>query len=128
MPAGEAFTVEQRRTVERAIDNAQRLSGFAFSVFVGPVEGDPRAYAEAVHARLPDPATSVLVLVDPTQRALEIVTGSVARRDLEDAAAALAALSMQTAFAAGDLAGGLAAGINQLGESARRPPSLHTGT
>jgi hypothetical protein len=33
---------------------------------------------------------------------------------------------MQTAFAAGDLAGGIVRGVNQLGDHARQPDTLHT--
>ena len=38
----------------------------------------------------------------------------------------LAVLSMQSAFAAGDLVGGITAGVLQLAEHARRPTMLHT--
>jgi uncharacterized membrane protein YgcG len=69
----------------------------------------------------------VLVLVDPAARIVEIVTGADARRDLDDAEVKLAALSMQTAFAAGDLVGGITGGVLQLAEHARRPTLLHGG-
>ena len=126
MPAGEAFTPDQRRGIDKAIQAAKDFSGYDFSVYVGAVEGEPRPYAFGLHSRLPDPANSVLVLVDPSARGLEIVTGSRVRRDLDDAEAALVALSMQQAFAAGDLSGGISAGVYQLGEHARRATSLHT--
>lgn len=126
MPAGEAFTPDQRRSIEKAVRAAQEASGYAFSVYVGVVHGEPRAFARGLHGRLSDPDNSVLVLVDPGGRALEIVTGAQVRRNLEDAEAALVALSMQQSFAAGDLAGGIASGVYQLGDHAHRPISLHT--
>lgn len=126
MPAGEAFTPDQRRGIDKAIRAAKDVSGYDFSVYVGAVEGEPRPYARRLHSRLPDPANSVLLLVDPSARALEIVTGAGVRRDLDDAEAALVALSMQQSFAAGDLSGGISAGVYQLAEHARRPKSLHT--
>jgi len=67
----------------------------------------------------------VLVLVDPSARIVEIVTGVEVRRHLEDFEVSLAALSMQTAFAAGDLVGGITRGVMQLAEHARRPRMLH---
>ncbi len=126
MPAGEAFTVDQRRAIDKAIDYAHYISGLAFSVFVGAADGDPRGRAVRLLTSLPDPGGSVVVLVDPAARAVEIVTGAAAQGTLSDAACGLAALSMQTTFAAGDLSGGLVAGLQQLGEHARRPSSLHT--
>jgi uncharacterized membrane protein YgcG len=66
-----------------------------------------------------------VVVVDPTQRRLEIVTGSIAARNLDDRACMLATASMTSAFAAGDLSGGIASGIVLLGEQARHPRSLH---
>lgn len=126
MPAGEAFTPEQRRSIDKAIQAARDVSGYHFSVYVGASQGEPRAFAQQLHRQLANPAASVLVLVDPAARALEIVTGGDVRRDLDDAEAALVALSMQQSFAAGDLSGGITSGIYQLGEHARRPTSLHT--
>ena len=68
----------------KAVHNAEALSGLKFSVFVGVAEEDARAYAERLHGALEDPAHSVLVLCDPEFHALEIVTGSEARRWLDD--------------------------------------------
>jgi uncharacterized membrane protein YgcG len=126
--AGEAFTSNQREEVARAIRNADTVSGFSFSVFVGASDGETRPFAYRLHAALADPPDSVLLLVDPAARRLEIITGSEVARTLDDADAGLAALSMQTAFAAGDLVGGICTGVQQLGERARRPRSLHTDT
>lgn len=128
MPAGEAFTSDQRRGIDRARVAAGEVSGLAFHVFVGPSGSDPRAAARTMHSALPEAADAVLVLVDPPGRALEIVTGARAHRILDDSSCALVALAMQSAFAAGDLAGGLTHGLHQLGDHARRPQSLHTTT
>ena len=126
MPAGEAFTPDQRRVIEKAIRTAEDATGYAFSVYVGAAEGDPRLFARHLHRQLDDPASSVLVFVDPVARALETVTRSRVRREIGDAAAGRVALSMQQSFAAGELAGGLISGIYQIGEHGRRPTSLHT--
>lgn len=128
MPAGDAFTALQRQEIAKAVADAERVSGRTFSVHVGPSEGDPRAYAERLHAALPDPARSILIHVDPAGHVLEIVTGSHVRRSLTNHQAALAAITMQSAFATGDLARGLMAGLYQLAPLAKPEASLHTDT
>jgi uncharacterized membrane protein YgcG len=125
VPAGDSFTPSQREWIKRAVHNAETASGLTFSVFVGVSEEDSRAYAERLHRSLTDPDHSILVMCDPEFRRLEIVTGKDARRVLSDLECRLAAAAMQTSFAGGDIVGGLAAGIQQLGEAARQPRTLH---
>lgn len=125
MGGGEAFTASQRHQIDKAIRDAEQMSRYEFSVYVGASEGETRPFAERLHAALAAPERSVLVLVDPAARIVEVVTGSEARRDLDDAEVKLAVLSMQSAFAAGDLVGGIVAGVHQLAEHARRPTLKH---
>lgn len=126
MPAGEAFTDRQREEVERAVRLAEKESGLPFSVYVGPLGAQPRERAQRLHAALgPATAAAVLVAVDPGARCLEIVTGSEAKRQLDDYACGLGALAMTTQFGAGDLAGGIVNGIRTLAEHARTPRVLH---
>ncbi|MGH3371478.1 MAG: DUF5130 family protein, partial [Nocardioidaceae bacterium] len=84
MPAGDAFTARERHDVDRAIRQAEMVCRYEFSVFVGSSEGETRPFAERLHATLTAPERSVLVMVDPSARILEIVTGAEVRRDLED--------------------------------------------
>jgi uncharacterized membrane protein YgcG len=128
VPAGDAFTPDQLYDIERAVRNAEEASGLHFSVYVGGADSETRPFAIELLNELDDPDRSVLVYVDPAGRRLEIVTGSAARRQLSDAAAGLAALTMQTSFAAGDLTGGLVTGVQQLGSHAQQPPLLHANT
>lgn len=107
---------------------AHSASGLRYSVYVGETAGDTRAHARRLHAALDRAAETVLVAVDPAAKRLEIVTGSEARTRLDDRACALAGLSMSSAFAAGDLAGGLAGGLQMLADHARRPRTLHLDT
>lgn len=125
VPAGDAFTARERHDVDRAIRQAEMVCRYEFSVFVGSSEGETRPFAERLHATLTAPERSVLVMVDPSARILEIVTGAEVRRDLEDGEVHLAALTMQTAFAAGDLVGGITRGLLMLAEHARKPRMLH---
>jgi uncharacterized membrane protein YgcG len=122
---GDAFSSFQRQEIDRAIRDAETSSRLEFSVFVGRAEGEPREFAERLHATLVAPDRSVLVLVDPDARLLEVVTGAEAHRVLDDAEVRLAVLTMQSAFAEGDLVGGITHGVQQLAEHARRPTTRH---
>jgi uncharacterized protein DUF5130 len=101
--AGEPFTAAQRHEIDRAIRDAETLCRYEFSVFVGRSEGETRPFAERLHATLVAPERSVLVLVDPAAKLLEIVTGTEARR----------------------VVGGIVQGVQQLAEHARRPQVRH---
>lgn len=125
VPAGEAFSARQRDDIVRAINLARAEAGLEVSVYVGALEGAPRARAERLHAALPDAPNRVLIAVDPGARRLELVTGSALTTVVDDRAAGLAAVAMTSGFAAGDLAGGVINGIRTLSEHARRPRILH---
>ena len=123
MPSGdnEPFSDSQVREISRACAQASAESGLHYSVYVGGVDGDIRDHAERLHAALgPNASSAVLVLVAPQDRQLEIVTGKESSRRLSDRACALAALSMTTAFAGGDLVGGVVTGLRMLSEASGR--------
>jgi hypothetical protein len=122
--AGE-FSSSERHEIDRAIRAAEQASRYEFSVYVGHAEGEPKAFAKRLHASLVAPPRSVLILVEPAARALEVVTGVEVRRNLSDPEVELAVLAMQSDFAAGDLAGGLKRGICMLADHARAPETLH---
>lgn len=122
VPSGDAFTDDQVRDIERIIDLANAETGLNLSVFIGGADGDIRDAAEAKHKSFGAQAdATVLILVSPGDRLLEIVTGAAAARRLTDRACALAALSMTTSFAAGDLVGGILTGVRMLAEAAGKP-------
>jgi hypothetical protein len=123
--AGE-FSSAERFAIDEAIRRAEQLSRCEFSVFVGRADGDPRTFATQLHNSLVAPARSIMIMVDPAARALEIVTGGYVRRTLRDAEVDLAALEMRTRFAEGDLVGGLKRGIEMLADHARAPQTLHS--
>jgi hypothetical protein len=126
--SGEGFSSDQRYEIDRAIRAAETVSRYEFSVYVGAADGEAGPFAQRLHAALVAPARSVLIMVDPAGRLLEIVTGSVVRRDLPDDAVRLAAVAMQSAFSQGDLVGGIRRGLAQLAEAARKPATLHASS
>ena len=126
MPAGDGFSPAQRQRIDRAIREAETVCRYEFSVYVGAAEGEPRAFAERLHSALVAPDRSVLLMVDPARRTLEVVTGAEARRELEDPEVALAVAEMQTHFVHDDLCAGIVRGIGMLAEHARKPPTLHS--
>lgn len=127
MPASSPVSAEQRASIEAALAAAERASGLRFAVHVGPLEGG-RATAERLHAAGPEPARTVLVAVDPGARSIEIVTGAEAAWRVSDRTCGLAALTMGSCFAAGDLVRGLCDGVRLLGDHARSPEVQHLDT
>lgn len=110
----------EQAALDATIRAAEQLCRAEISVFVGPSEGDdPRAFATSLHNTLVLPSRSILIMVDPPRRAVEVVTGGEIRRHLTDAEAALAVEEMTRSFADGDLAGGLTRGIRLLADHAR---------
>lgn len=128
-PVGQVASGElssrDRAELDRAIRDAEQTSRFEFSVFRGATEGDPRQFARRLHATLSTPERSVLVVVDPTSRVIEVVTGLEVRRNLTDPEVELAVLAMQTAFSQGDHVGGIKRGLALLADYARAPKTLH---
>ena len=126
MAAGELLSESDRLALDKAIRLAEQACRFEFSVYVGPAEGDDtRAWATRLHNRLVAPARSVLILVDPSRRAIEVVTGGDVRRHLTDAEVELAVLSMSSECADGKLLAGLQRGVAMLADHARPQNTLH---
>lgn len=125
MGAGDPFSAADRAALDAAIRKAEQLSRAEFSVFLGKAEGDPHAFATRLHNSLVAPARSILIMVDPSVRAIEVVTGAHVRRNLSDSEVKLAVVAMQTAFAVGDLVGGLRRGVSMLADHARSQNTLH---
>lgn len=116
------FTAKQLERLDEAITMASRETGIYFTVYVGTLYGDTRAYAERLHPHLgQNAANGVLLAVDPAQRTLEIVTGVESVKRLPDRSCALAALSMTAAFGSGDLVGGIVNGLRMLSDQAGHP-------
>lgn len=118
MPAGDFFSNAERLAIDTTIRKSEQLSRFEFSVYVGDAEGDERAFATRLHNTLVAPARSILILVDPGARVLEIVTGAEVRRKVSDTEIELTATAMQGEFAEGRLAEGIRTGITRIADHA----------
>ncbi|MDO9457131.1 DUF5130 family protein [Nocardioides sp.] len=127
MPAGEHLSASDRAALDLTIRKAEQLCRSEFSVFVGKSVGEPRPFAVDLHRSLVAPDRSILVMVDPTARAVEVVTGTDVRRTLDDARVELAVATMVSSFRDGDLVGGLRRGVQQLAEHAKPQNTLHAG-
>ena len=119
------LTPRQQERIEHAVSLCRSENGLDVSVLVGdldlPDTGEFRSAAERLHAALGSrSAAAVLLVVAPGQRRVEVVTGPVVRRRVPDRVAALAVLSMTTAFGGGDLTGGVIDALRQVADSAGR--------
>lgn len=129
MAAGEGLPPRDQERIATAIDRARAENGLDISVLVGDLQlddlGQFRAGAERLHAALGErSSTAVLLVVAPGQRRVEVVTGPGIRRRVPDRVAALAVLSMTTAFTGGDLSGGIVDAVRQIADAAGRRPAL----
>ena len=103
----------------QAVHQAEVHTGLQICVYLGPGGQDPRRHAEqlfvdrGLHER-----PAVLVLVAPDARQVEVVTAADARDRVTDVDAQGVVTVMTEHFAAGDLIGGLLAGIATIAEAA----------
>lgn len=116
--SGDYFNNAERLAIDTTIRKSEQLCRFEFSVFVGDTDGAARPFATRLHNTLVAPTKSILILVDPTSRVLEIVTGAAVRRRVSDAEIEHVVTAMQALFAEGDLADGIRQGISQIAEHA----------
>ena len=131
VPAGDAFSERDLEDIGTEVRQISQEAKVVFSVLVADPDdfaepdSDVRAFAEKAHAALGARAhESVLVMVAPNARRVEIVMGTSLRGRLSDRDCALAALSMTSTFAGGDLAGGVLQGVRMLGQRTGAPRRL----
>lgn len=115
MMSSTALSAVDRAALDVTIRNAEQACRAEISVFVGAATGDPRDFSTSLHNTLVLPARSILIMVDPARRLVEIVTGGHVRERLTDDEARQVVATMSERFAVGDLAGGLTRGVEQLG-------------
>ncbi|MCU1601327.1 MAG: hypothetical protein JWO22_2036 [Frankiales bacterium] len=124
----DGLSVAQQERIEHTVSLCRSQNGLDVSVLVGDLNTATEGFreaAETLHAALGERAHSaVLVVVAPGQRKVEVVTGPSARRRVPDRVAALAVLSMTSAFGGGDLAGGVIDGLRQMADAAGKRPGI----
>lgn len=114
-----ALTPAEQAALDVTIRTNEQACRAEISVYIGTTSGNARDYATSLHNTLVLPTRSILIMVDPYRKVVEIVTGGHVRERLTDAESQLAVSAMTDGFAAGDLAAGLTRGIELLGELAR---------
>jgi Domain of unknown function (DUF5130) len=115
------FSWQELARLDEALTMSSRETGLRFTLYIGDLGKRTRTRAEELHATSgADPSHAVLLALSPGQRVIEVVTGADAARRLPDRACALAVLSMTTAFAGGDLVGGIVNGLRQMSDQAGR--------
>lgn len=125
MAVGDGLSPRQQERIEQAVHACAADNGLDVTVLVGDLELDDlsqfRDAAQRLHAALGERSgAAVLLVVAPGQRRVEIVTGPDVRRRVPDRVAALAVLSMTTAFRQGDLGGGIVDAVRQIAAAAGR--------
>jgi uncharacterized membrane protein YgcG len=113
------FDNPERLAITSAIRKAEVASRIEFSVFVGNSEGEPHAFATQLHNSLVAPSRTIVIMVDPERRALEIVTGGWVRERIGDAEVQAVAEEMAARFAEAGLAVGIVRGIELLAQKAQ---------
>ena len=117
--AGDRLSRADRRRLARLVHDAETKTGLQLAVYVGPTEADPAAHAERLlHESGAAAVPGVLVLVAPAVRRIEVRTSAAARERVPDAAAERAIAAMAPGLAAGDLVGGISAGLAVIVEAA----------
>lgn len=113
----------QRRDLDRAIRAAESRTRFEFSVYVGPTKSTPAEYAERLLSALAAPNRTLLLMVDPERRIVQICTGSDVRARISDAACQQVADSLAEAFAGGNGLWALTGAVDALAAAAQDPSS-----
>ena len=109
------LTRRDRKRVARAVDEAESTTGLQICVYLGPGEAETRAQAEQlfVNADLSE-LPSVLLLVAPNRRKLEIVTAAAVRDRLTDEDCQRVVADMTEYFARDQFVEGLLVGIGEI--------------
>lgn len=133
---GTGLDARQQERIEHAVQTCREHNGLDVSVLVGDLDLPDldgfRAGSERLHAALGEQRShaAVLIVAAPGQRRVEVVTGPGVRRRVPDRVCALAVLAMTSAFAGGDLGGGIVDALRQIADAAGRralsPAEVHS--
>ncbi|MBM3670075.1 MAG: DUF5130 family protein [Actinobacteria bacterium] len=113
-----------RENLQEVMDRAREICGLEFAIHIGALAAG-RESAEAIHGRLRDPRSAVLLAVDPAAKSAEVVTGPDARIHVDDRTCQFALLALRSGADVDDLPVGIRDAVLLLAEHARAPRVLH---
>lgn len=105
------FPIKDLVALDDALTYGSRAAGARFAVYIGDLGDDTAARAREILAKVPTPNDAVLIAVSPDQHAIEVVYGSQVRGRGAESAAPLGVAAAASAFADGDLIGGLVSAV-----------------
>ena len=109
------MAVGRKRRVAEAVRAAEASTGLQFCVYLGPVEGDPHAFAETMFTRMElTDRPGVLLLVAPKEHYVEILTSPEARQRVPDEACEQAVARMVDDFRRKRIDRGIVHGVEYL--------------
>lgn len=116
---GQPLAEEDRHTIARAVDAAEKFCGLQMLVYLGKTGSDTRQSAIALLQRQGyDTVPGVLVLVEPTQRRIEIVTSESAKARVSDETASDAIREMRPHLSEGNWVRALQVALGQIAQAA----------
>jgi hypothetical protein len=118
------ITEGMRENLQETVERAREICGLEFAIHIGRLPSG-RESAEAIHGRLRDPRSAVLVAVDPSAKSVEIVTGPDARIHVDDRTCQFAVLALRSGAEVDDLPVGIRDASLLLAEHARAPRVMH---
>ncbi len=118
------ITESVRENLQEVVDRAREICGLEFAIHIGRLNGG-RESAEAIHGRLRDPRSAVLLAVDSVAKSAEVVTGPDARIHVDDRTCQFALLALRSGADVDDLPVGIRDAALLLAEHARAPRVLH---
>lgn len=125
---GATFSQSEIDAFERALVEAEDRSGMRFALYVGGPESEPKEFATTLLSGQREPASTVVLVVDPDSRAVQIATGTEAARRINDADCDLAAANIQYESDRAGLASGIVNALNLLGGGGRELPIRNAGS
>ncbi|SNS79515.1 DUF5130 family protein [Rhodococcoides kyotonense] len=105
------FATQDLVALDDALAEATRATQIRFNVYVGDLGADTAAGADAVFPGTPDAVRSVLVAVDPDNKAIEIRTGRRVSNRATDRVAQLGVTAAVGPFRDGNLIDGLVSSV-----------------
>lgn len=105
------FSTQDLVAIDDALTDATRATGIRFNIYIGDLGAESAAGANEVFPTTPDAVRSVLIAVDPNNRAIEIRTGRRVSDRANDRVAQLGITAAVGPFRDGELIDGLVSSV-----------------